>query len=54
MLKKAEYYYWDADNLQGDMPKGEFTIHVDEDDSDSDDEGNMTDDSLISESSDDD
>ena len=52
-LKKADDYYWEADNLQEDMVIGEFTIHIDEDDSDSDDEGNMTDDSLSNESSDD-
>ena len=51
---KAEDYYWEADNLQEDMPIGEFTIHIDEDDSNSDDEGNLTDDSLSSESNDDD
>ena len=52
-VKNAEEYYWEADNLQEDMPIGEFTIRID-DDSDSDDEGNMTDDSLSIESSDDD
>ena len=32
--------YWEADNLQEDMVIGEFMIRIDEDDSDSDDEGN--------------
>ena len=44
MLKKAKDYYWEANNLQEDMPIGEFMIHI-EDDSNSDDEGNMTRDS---------
>ena len=51
---KAKDYFWEANNLQEDMTIGEFSIRIDEDDSDSDDEGNMTDDSLSSESSDDD
>ena len=51
---KAEDYYWEADNLQEDMAIGEFMICIDEDDSNSDDEGNVTDDSFSSESSDDD
>ena len=30
--RKAEEYYWEADNLQEEMQVGEFTIRVDEDD----------------------
>ena len=46
-------YYWEGDNLQN-MPIGEFTISKDEDGSDSNDEKNMNNGSLSSESSDDD
>ena len=46
-------YYWEGDNLQS-MPIGEFTISRDEDGSDSNEEKNMNNGFLSSESSDDD
>ena len=52
--RKAEDYYWEADNynLQEEMQVGEFTICVDEDDDD-DEEGSATDDTMSDDSSDD-
>ena len=32
--RKAEDYYWEADNYQEEMQVGEFTIRVDENDDD--------------------
>ena len=53
--RKAEDYFWEADNLQEEMQVGEFTIHVDEDD-DNDtegEEGSATDGTMSGDSSDD-
>ena len=55
--RKAEDYYWEADNLQEEMQVGEFTIRVDEDDDDDDtddEEGSATDGTMSDDSSDDD
>ena len=45
MKRKAEDYYWEADNLQEKAQVGEFMICVDEDDDDNTDEeeGSATD-----------
>ena len=53
--RKAEDYYWEADNLQEEMQVGEFTIRVDEDDDDDtdDEEGSATDGTMSDDSSDD-
>ena len=52
--RKAEDYYWEADNLQEEKQVGEFTLCVDEDDDDTDDEeGSATDGTMSDDSSDD-
>ena len=53
MKRKAEDYYWEADNLQ--EMQVEFTIRVDEDDDDDtdDEEGSATDVTMSDDSSDD-
>ena len=53
--RKAEDYYWEADNLQEEMQVGEFTIRVDEEDDDDtdDEEGSATDVTMSDDSSDD-
>ena len=53
--RKAEDYYWEADNLQEEMQVGEFTIRVDGDDDDDtdDEEGSATDGTMSDDSSDD-
>ena len=51
--RKAEDYYWEADNLQEEMQVGEFTIRVDEDDDTDDEEGNAIDGKTSDDSSDD-
>ena len=51
--RKAEDYYWEADNLQEEMQVGEFTIRVDEDDDTDDEEGSATDGTMSDDSSDD-
>ena len=54
MKRKAEDYYWEADNLQEEMQVGEFTIRVNEDDDDdTDEEGSATDGTMSDDSSDD-
>ena len=45
--RKAEDYYWEADNLQEEMQVGEFTIRLDEDD----EEGNTTNGTMSDDSS---
>ena len=51
--RKAEDYYWEADNLQEEMLVGEFTIRVDEDDNRDDEEGSAIDGTTSDDSSDD-
>ena len=55
MKRKAEDYYWEANNLQEEMQVGEFTILVDEDDDDDtdDEDGSATDGTMSDDSSDD-
>ena len=51
--RKAEDYYWEADNLQEEMQVGEFTIRFDDDDDTDDEEGSATDVTMSDDSSDD-
>ena len=51
--RKAEDYYWEADNLQEEMLVGEFTIRVDEDDDRDDEERSAINGTTSDDSSDD-